>query len=155
MTRILIPISIIVAFILSANGSPMTFEGKDHITTLEGQKSDISRGPVAAFVAIKHLGTNGGGFSALTLPTLGKSNYVTNITEMATQMIIPFALVFALGFYLKKKKLSRIIFTVMTVGFLALAIPNIINEASGNPLITQMGANSNLGAMEGKRNSFW
>lgn len=69
MTRILIPISIIVAFILSANGSPMTFEGKDHITTLEGQKSDISRGPVAAFVAIKHLGTNGGGFSALTLPT--------------------------------------------------------------------------------------
>lgn len=69
MTRILIPISIIVAFILSANGSPMTFEGKDHITTLEGQKSDVSRGPVAAFVAIKHPGTNGGGFSVLTLPT--------------------------------------------------------------------------------------
>lgn len=42
----------------------------------------------------------------------------------------------------------------MTVGFLALAIPNIINEASGNPLITQMGANSNLGAMEGKEIRF-
>lgn len=63
-------------------GSPMTFEGKDHITTLEGQKSDISRGPVAAFVAIKHLGTNGGGFFGtnsahplkilITLPILRK-----------------------------------------------------------------------------------
>ena len=39
----------------------------------------------------------------------------------------------------------------MTVGFLALAIPNVINETSGNPLITQMGANSNLGAMEAKK----
>ncbi|OPC45195.1 potassium-transporting ATPase subunit KdpA [Elizabethkingia anophelis] len=155
MTRILIPISIIVAFVLSANGSPMTFEGKDHITTLEGQKSDVSRGPVAAFVAIKHLGTNGGGFFGTnSAHPLENPNYVTNITEMATQMIIPFALVFALGFYLKRKKLSRIIFTVMTVGFLALAIPNIINEASGNPLITQMGANSNLGAMEGKEIRF-
>ncbi|OCW72240.1 potassium-transporting ATPase subunit KdpA [Elizabethkingia anophelis] len=155
MTRILIPISIIVAFVLSANGSPMTFEGKDHITTLEGQKSDVSRGPVAAFVAIKHLGTNGGGFFGTnSAHPLENPNYVTNITEMATQMIIPFALVFALGFYLKRKKLSRIIFTVMTVGFLALAIPNVINETCGNPLITQMGANSNLGAMEGKEIRF-
>ncbi|KUY31515.1 potassium-transporting ATPase subunit KdpA [Elizabethkingia ursingii] len=155
MTRILIPISIIVAFILSANGSPMTFEGKDHITTLEGQKSDVSRGPVAAFVAIKHLGTNGGGFYGTnSAHPLENPNYITNITEMATQMIIPFALVFALGFYLKRKKLSRIIFTVMTVGFLALAIPNVINETAGNPLITQMGADSSLGAMEGKEIRF-
>lgn len=72
MVRILIPISVIVAFILSMNGSPMTFEGKDHITTLEGQKVDVSRGPVAAFVAIKHLGTNGGGFSGQILPILSR-----------------------------------------------------------------------------------
>jgi len=155
MTRILIPISIIVAFILAANGTPMTFEGKDHITTLEGQKSDVSRGPVAAFVAIKHLGTNGGGFYGTnSAHPLENPNYITNMTEMATQMIIPFALVFALGFYLKRKKLSQIIFTVMTVGFLALAIPNVINETAGNPLITQMGADSSLGAMEGKEIRF-
>ena len=61
-TRILLPISIIVAVILLFNGTPMTFEGKDHITTLEGQKADVSRGPAAAFIAIKHVGTNGGGF---------------------------------------------------------------------------------------------
>lgn len=155
VVRILVPISILVALILSANGSPMTFEGKDHITTLEGQKSDVSRGPVAAFVAIKHLGTNGGGFfGANSAHPLENPNYVTNMTEMVTQMIIPFALVFALGFYLKKRKLSWVIFTVMTVGFLALAVPNIVNETNGNPLITQMGADSSLGAMEGKEIRF-
>lgn len=155
VVRILVPISILVALILSANGSPMTFEGKDHITTLEGQKVDVSRGPVAAFVAIKHLGTNGGGFfGANSAHPLENPNYITNITEMVAQMIIPFAMVFALGFYLKKRKLSWVIFTVMTVGFLALTIPNIVNETGGNPLITQMGADSSLGAMEGKEIRF-
>ncbi|KFF12889.1 potassium ABC transporter ATPase [Chryseobacterium soli] len=155
MIRILVPISIVVAFILSANGTPMTFEGKDHITTLEGHKSDVSRGPVAAFVAIKHLGTNGGGFfGANSAHPLENPNYMTNMTEMVTQMIIPFAMVFALGFYLKKRKLSWTIFVVMTIGFLALAVPNIINESNGNPLITQMGADSHLGAMEGKEIRF-
>lgn len=155
MIRILLPISVLVALILSINGSPMTFEGKDHITTLEGNKIDVSRGPVAAFVAIKHLGTNGGGFfGANSAHPLENPNYITNMTEMVTQMIIPFALVFALGFYLKKRKLSWVIFTVMTVGFLALTVPNIVNETGGNPLITKMGADSSLGAMEGKEIRF-
>ncbi|SMO84535.1 K+-transporting ATPase ATPase A chain [Chryseobacterium rhizoplanae] len=153
--RILVPISVIVALILSINGSPMTFEGKDHIITLEGQKADVSRGPVSAFVAIKHLGTNGGGFfGANSAHPLENPNYMTNITEMVTQMIIPFALVFALGFYLNKRKLSWVIFTVMTVGFLALTIPNVVNETAGNPLITQMGTDNSLGAMEGKEIRF-
>ncbi len=155
MVRILVPISVIVALILSINGSPMTFEGKDHIITLEGQKADVSRGPVSAFVAIKHLGTNGGGFfGANSAHPLENPNYITNMTEMVTQMIIPFALVFALGFYLNKRKLSWVIFTVMTVGFLALTIPNVVNETAGNPLITQMGTDSSLGAMEGKEIRF-
>ncbi|OPG99422.1 hypothetical protein B2I21_05200, partial [Chryseobacterium mucoviscidosis] len=92
------------------------------------------------FVAIKHLGTNGGGFfGANSAHPLENPNYTTNMTEMIVQMIIPFALVFALGFYLKKRKLSWTIFAVMTIGFLALTVPNVINETNGNPLITQMG----------------
>ncbi|WFB67242.1 potassium-transporting ATPase subunit KdpA [Chryseobacterium sp. WX] len=155
MIRILVPVSIIVALVLSINGSPMTFEGKDHIITLEGQKADVSRGPVSAFVAIKHLGTNGGGFfGANSAHPLENPNYMTNMTEMIAQMIIPFALVFALGFYLNKRKLSWVIFTIMTVGFLALTIPNIVNETGGNPLITKMGTDNSLGAMEGKEIRF-
>ncbi len=155
MVRILVPVSVIVALVLSINGSPMTFEGKDHIITLEGQKADVSRGPVSAFVAIKHLGTNGGGFfGANSAHPLENPNYMTNMTEMIAQMIIPFALVFAMGFYLNKRKLSWVIFTVMTVGFLALTIPNIVNETGGNPLITKMGTDNSLGAMEGKEIRF-
>jgi K+-transporting ATPase ATPase A chain len=63
---------VIIATILVFNGTPMTFEGKDHITTVEGKTQDVSRGPVAAFVAIKQLGTNGGGWP-LTVPTLWKT----------------------------------------------------------------------------------
>lgn len=50
-TRILLPLALVVASLLAFNGTPMTFEGKDSITTLEGGKQLISRGPVAAFVA--------------------------------------------------------------------------------------------------------
>ncbi|VTP97207.1 potassium-transporting ATPase subunit A [Sphingobacterium daejeonense] len=61
-TRILLPISFIVALILVFQGTPMTYEGKDSMINLQGDTVEVSRGPVAAFVAIKHVGTNGGGF---------------------------------------------------------------------------------------------
>ncbi|MGJ1314562.1 potassium-transporting ATPase subunit KdpA, partial [Sphingobacterium multivorum] len=61
-TRILLPISVLVAAIFVFQGMPMTFEGKDSMITVTGDTVQVSRGPVAAFVPIKHLGTNGGGF---------------------------------------------------------------------------------------------
>lgn len=61
-TRILLPLSLIVAIALLFSGTPMTFEGKYEITTLQGDQVEVSRGPAAAFIAIKHIGTNGGGF---------------------------------------------------------------------------------------------
>ena len=60
--RILLPISMVVTLFLLFSGTPMTFEGKDTIVGLQGDTIQVSRGPVAAFVAIKHVGTNGGGF---------------------------------------------------------------------------------------------
>ena len=59
-TRILLPIAFVVALILAFNGTPMTFEGKDTMVTLQGDTVQVSRGPVAAFVAPKQIGTNGG-----------------------------------------------------------------------------------------------
>src|SRR5262245_27439954 len=58
---VLLPLSLIVAVILLANGAPMTLLGNAKVTTLEGDVQEIARGPVAAIVAIKQLGTNGGG----------------------------------------------------------------------------------------------
>ncbi|WP_343605718.1 potassium-transporting ATPase subunit KdpA [Fluviicola sp.] len=154
-TRILLPIAVISAVILVFNGTPMTFEGKDHITTLEGQQVEVSRGPVAAFTAIKHLGTNGGGFyGANSAHPLENPNYLTNMLEMVTQMLIPFALVFALGYILKRRKLSWVIFGVMSIGFLLLVIPTVVTEMNGNPSISHMGVNQLAGNMEGKEVRF-
>lgn len=150
-TRILLPVSIIVAVILLFQGTPMTFEGKDSITTLQGNTTEVSRGPAAVFIAIKHIGTNGGGFfGANSAHPLENPTYLTNMIEMIAQMIIPIAMIFAFGYFIGRKRLSWMIFSVMTVGFLLLSLPNISIESSGNPAISAMGIDNSQGAMEGK-----
>ena len=151
LTRILLPLSIVVAILFLLNGMPMTFHGKDTITSLQGDTVQVSTGPVAAFVPIKHLGTNGGGFfGANSAHPFENPNYFTNIIEIIAQLIIPLAMIFALGFYLKRRKLAWMIFGVMTFGFLCLTIPNMVMEQHGNPQIAQMGVDMHAGAMEGK-----
>jgi K+-transporting ATPase ATPase A chain len=162
-TRVLLPLSAIVAVVLIFSGTPMTFEGKDQITTLQGDTIEVSRGPAAAFIGIKHVGTNGGGFfGANSAHPLENPTYLTNAVELWAQLIIPFAMIFALGFYLKKRKLSYVVFGVMTIGFLLLVIPTMTSELNGNPAIERMGITQTTGAMEGKEvrfgpaiSSFW
>ncbi|KGO94655.1 potassium-transporting ATPase subunit KdpA [Flavobacterium subsaxonicum] len=154
-TRILLPLSVITAIILVFNGTPMTFDGKQQMTTLQGETVNVSTGPVAAFTAIKHIGTNGGGFfGANSAHPLENPTYLTNMVELGAQMLVPFAMIFALGFYLNRKKLALMIFGVMTVGFLLLAIPTVIAEMNGNPALTKMGINTGMGATEGKEVRF-
>lgn len=154
-TRILLPLSAIVAVILMFSGTPMTFQGKDSIATLQGQPMEVSRGPAAAFIAIKHIGTNGGGFfGANSAHPLENPTYFTNAVELIAQLLIPFAMIFALGFFLEKRRFSYIIFGVMTIGFLLLVTPTIITEVNGNPAIEKMGIAQTAGAMEGKEVRF-
>ncbi|MET7259310.1 potassium-transporting ATPase subunit KdpA [Dyadobacter fermentans] len=154
-TRILLPVSFVIALILLANGTPMTFNGKDTMYTMQGDTIQVSTGPVAAFVPIKHVGTNGGGFfGANSAHPLENPTYATNMTEMFGQMIVPLAMIFALGYYVKRKRLSWMIFGVMTLGFLLLTIPTIVTELHGNPKIAQMGVDMGSGAMEGKETRF-
>ena len=150
-TRILLPLSLIVALVLVFEGTPMTMNGKETITNLQGDTVQVSTGPVAAFVPIKHVGTNGGGFfGANGAHPLENPSFLTNMTEMIAQFIIPMAMVFAFGFFIKRRRFGWMVFGVMTVGFLLLAIPNIIMEMNGNPEIAKMGIDNSLGAMEGK-----
>lgn len=154
-TRVLFPIALVVATLLLFNGTPMTFEGKDTITNLQGDTVQVSRGPVAAFVPIKHLGTNGGGFfGPNSAHPFENPNYFTNIVEMVTQMIIPIAMIFALGFILKRRRFAWTVFGVMTIGFLLLTIPTVITEMKGNPAISNMGIDQSMGNMEGKELRF-
>ena len=154
-TRVLLPLSFIVAIILVFNGTPMTLQGKDTITTLEGQTQNVSRGPVAAFVAIKQLGTNGGGFyGPNSANPMENPNYLTNIVESVSIFLIPIAMIFALGFVLKRKKLAWTIYAVMTIGFLSLLIPAVMSEMNGSTNIHQLGISQNMGSMEGKEVRF-
>jgi len=151
ITRILLPICIIGAILLAVNGTPSGFEGKDTITTLQGDTVQVSRGPAAGMIAIKHLGTNGGGwFGTNSAHPFENPGYFTNMLQMVMQVIIPIAMIFALGFYINRRRLSVIIFTVMTVGMLCLVIPNLLSETSGSPAIAQLGVSQPAGAMEGK-----
>ncbi|AII51902.1 potassium-transporting ATPase subunit KdpA [Hymenobacter sp. APR13] len=155
LTRLLLPGSLLIALILAFNGTPMTLQGKQELITLQGDSVAVSRGPVAAMVAIKELGTNGGGFyGANSAHPLENPNFITNAVENIALVIIPIAMVFALGFYLKRRKLAYMIFGVMTMGFVALLAPTVYYEMHGNPAITKLGVDQALGAMEGKEIRF-
>ncbi|MDX2001623.1 MAG: potassium-transporting ATPase subunit KdpA [Chitinophagales bacterium] len=155
ITRILLPLSLVIAIILAFNGTPASYDGKDSIVTLQGDTVGVSRGPAAGMIAIKHLGTNGGGwFGVNSAHPLENPNFLTNSVELVAQVIIPIALIFALGFYLGRRRLAYMIFGVMTVGFLCLLVPTVISELNGNPAIAQMGVDQSHGAMEGKEVRF-
>lgn len=150
-TRILLPLSLVVGMILIVEGTPMGFDGKMELTTLEGQKQEVSQGPTAAIVSIKQLGTNGGGyFGVNSSHPLENPTYLTNIVECCSILIIPMALAFAFGFYLKRRKLGYSIFGVMLFAYLVGVGINMYQEMNGNPRICAMGIAQNGGAMEGK-----
>ena len=151
ITRILLPLSIVVAIILAFNGTPTSFDGKDTIITLQGDTVQVARGPAAGMIAIKQLGTNGGGwFGVNSSHPLENPNYITNAVETISILLIPIALVFALGFYLNKRKLAKVIFGVMTFLFVIFCAINIYYETKGNPAIDKLGIAQTAGSMEGK-----
>ena len=155
LTRVLLPLSIVVAVILLFNGTPMTFKGKDQFVSVQGDTVNVSRGPSASMVAIKQLGTNGGGFfGANSAHPLENPNYFTNIVENVLIILIPIAMVFALGYMLKKRRFAWMVFGIMTIGFLLFLVPSIYLEMGGNHAIAKMGITQNLGSMEGKEVRF-
>lgn len=155
ITRLLLPLSVIVALILAFNGTPTSFDGKDTIITLQGDTVQVSRGPAAAMIAIKQLGTNGGGyFGANSAHPFENPNYLTNAVELISIVLISMASVFALGFYINKRKFSYIIFGVMSFFFVLFCLNNIYFETKGNPEISRMGIEQKLGSLEGKEIRF-
>src|SRR5580658_5172725 len=155
ITRILLPVSLVIAILLAFHGSPTSYAGHDTVITMQGDTVQVARGPAAGMIAIKHLGTNGGGyFGANSAHPLENPDYFTNIVEMVAQLLIPVAMIFALGFYINRKKFANVTFAVMTIGMLSLLIPTIWSEIAGNPAIHRLGVAQPTGAMEGKEVRF-
>ena len=154
-TRILLPLAIVVATVLIFCGTPMTFKGKQSYVSVEGDTIQVSRGPAAAMVAIKQLGTNGGGFfGANSAHPFENPGYFSDMIENVSIILIPIAMVFAMGHIVKRKKLAWTVFGVMTLGFLLFILPALYFEMKGNPAISQLGISQHLGSMEGKETRF-
>lgn len=118
----LLPLATIWALIYSLVGVPMTFEGAAVATTLEGAAQTIARGPVAAFLAIKQLGTNGGGFfGPNSTHPFENPGPVGNFISLVAIPLIPMACVWAFGRMLGRPRHAQVISAVM-FAFLALKV---------------------------------
>ena len=126
---VLLPAALIVASILVLTGMPMTLQGAAVAQTLEGMSQTIARGPVAAMVTIKQLGTNGGGFfGPNSSHPFENPNFVSNIVENVAILLIPMATVWMFGRITKRLRHATVIFTVMLTLFLALGSSAVITE---------------------------
>jgi len=155
LTRILIPLSIIVALFLVGQGVPQTLEPTVTAHTVEGIVQKIARGPVAALESIKHLGTDGGGFFGVnSAHPFENPTPLSNVIEIISMFLIPAALPFAFGRMSKNRKQGIILFTAMGIIFLGFLSLAYFSEANGNPALKGIGLSQENGSMEGKEVRF-
>jgi K+-transporting ATPase ATPase A chain len=151
---ILLPASFALAIFYISQGMIQTFAPYLDVTTLEGAKQTIALGPVASQVAIKMLGTNGGGFfnSNASHPFENPTS-LSNFVQMLTIFLIPSALVYQLGRTVKNVKHGWSVWGTMALLFVVGVLVCAHFEYQGQPKFSQMGLSS-LGNMEGKETRF-
>ncbi|GGJ41387.1 potassium-transporting ATPase subunit KdpA [Neoroseomonas lacus] len=148
---VLLPLAIVVGLAFVAMGMPQTLSAYIEATTLEGAVQTIPLGPAAFQIAIKHLGTNGGGFFGVNAvhPFEGPSALATAL-QIWSQAVIPFALALTFGHIVGDVRQGRALLAVM-VGFVVVATGLIYAaEAGGNALHLAAGVDPTQGNMEGK-----
>lgn len=155
ITRILLPISFVMALIFVAMGVPQTLHGTAMATTLEGAAQEIARGPVASFLSIKELGNNGGGFFGVnSAHPFENPSGLSNFIQIILMLLLPASLPFTYGKMVGNKKQGRVLFVSMIVMLIVLLGASLASENAGNPVINAMGVQHNQGSMEGKEVRF-
>ncbi len=160
--RILAPLSLVVAVLLVSQGVIQNFHGHTEVTTVEGTTQVIAGGPAASQIAIKQLGTNGGGFfNVNSAHPFENSTPFNNFIEMLSIVIIPFALAFTFGYMVKDRRQGRAVFAIMMVIWSVLSIGTMALEGNGNPNLDDLGADQTIstelaggGNLEGKEVRF-
>jgi potassium-transporting ATPase potassium-binding subunit len=146
LVYVLLPLSLILAVILMSQGVPQTFSGHATAHTLEGAAQTIARGPVALMLAIKQLGTNGGGFfNANSAVPFENPNGLTNFLEVLAILLIPVAQVFMFGRMVLARRHAWMIFAAMFAMFaigVAIALPS---EQHGSQVLRSSGVNITQG----------
>ena len=151
---VLLPLCLVYAVFLISQGVIQNFNPSIEVTTLEGVKQTIAQGPVASQVAIKMLGTNGGGFfNANAAHPYENPNALSNFVQMLSIFSLGSALVYLLGRKVKNIKHGWAIWSAMTVLFLGGVLLTSHYEYKGNPAYTEAGC-STPANMEGKEVRF-
>lgn len=118
LVYVLLPLSIILAIVLNAQGVVQTLSPYKEVTTLQGVKQTIPLGPAASQIAIKQLGTNGGGFfNANSAHPFENPTPLANFLELLAILLIPAALVYSYGVMIGNKKHGWLLFCVMFAVF--------------------------------------
>lgn len=152
---VLLPLATLLAIGLILGGVPMTFEGAAQVTTLEGFSQTISRGPVAAFLAIKQLGTNGGGFfGPNSAHPLENPNFWTNMLSTMSILLVPMACVWMFGRIVGRMKHAAVLFAVMLVFLLAKIGVAVVFESDPTPAFASLPIEQTSGNLEGKELRF-
>ncbi|MGE5628753.1 MAG: potassium-transporting ATPase subunit KdpA [Solirubrobacterales bacterium] len=146
---ILIPISLVLAFILVSQGVVQTLNPYKAVTALQnGATQIIPLGPAASQIAIKQLGTNGGGFfGANSAFPLENPTALSNMLQLLSIMIIPAALCVTFGKAVKDNKQGRAVYAAMLILFIIALIALTVFEQFGGPVFNGVAASGN---MEGK-----
>jgi K+-transporting ATPase ATPase A chain len=152
---ILLPISIVYALVLVALGIPQTLAGSVEATTIEGAKQVISLGPVASQMAIKMLGTNGGGFfNANAAHPFENPGDVSNFVQMLSIFALGAGLTWTFGKAVGNTKQGWAILAAMMIIFAAGVATTYVAESAGNPIHHAIGVDAAMGNMEGKEVRF-
>jgi K+-transporting ATPase ATPase A chain len=158
---VLLPISFVAALYFCSQGSIQNFKPYEMVQTLEGVPQVIGQGPLASQLAIKMLGTNGGGFfNANSAHPYENPTPLTNLIQMLLIFSIPAGLTFMFGKMVKDTRQGWAIFGAMSLLFLAGAFVAYGAEQSGNPILARLGVDSHYtgaqpgGNMEGKEVRF-
>ena len=149
LTRVLIPASALLALFFLVSGVPMTLAPPLEITTLEGARQSLPRGPIALFEAIKQLGENGGGFfSANSAHPYENPTLLTNLVSTWAMLIIPAATIDALGRFVGNRRQSKWLLALVFGLLLLGSAVAMAAEQAGNPLLTSWVSGGNLQGKE-------
>ena len=158
---VFVPLALVVAVLLVAGGVPMTLDGAAQVTTLDGGEQTVARGPVAAVVAIKQLGTNGGGFFGTnSAHPLENPSAWTNVLECVSILLVPMACVVMFGRMLGRSaevagaRQAGLVFAVMLLFLAAFTAWGIATEAKPNPGLAGLPVDPSGGNLEGKELRF-
>ncbi|MDX2169008.1 MAG: potassium-transporting ATPase subunit KdpA [Deltaproteobacteria bacterium] len=152
---LLLPLSLLLAALLVWQGVPQTFAPSAVVTTLDGGAQTIARGPVASQLAIKQLGTNGGGFfNANSAHPFESPNPFTNWLEMLAIFLIPAGLTYTYGRMARDQKQGWVLFAAMALLFLVGVTVAYHAESQPNPTTAGLAVDASSGNLEGKEARF-